>query len=398
MAEKKSEKRTVSQNVLDMVYIISCALHDIEPEENLVRTFDLKGIFKLSADQSIGSITFMGLQKSEYFKHQEADLYKQWQKYQQQALKKNLLLDYEREKLSAFLEEKGIWFMPLKGSVLQHIYPTYGMRQMGDNDILFDVTRRCDVRDYMVENGFEVDEFEVSHHDTYFKPPMYNFEMHTQLLGNKNSEVWLKYYEEVKDRLILKEGSSFEYCFSDEDFYIYQVLHSYKHYIVGSIGIRHLLDTYVYLTAKRSNMDMDKIYEDLKKLDAYKFDDCAVRLSNKLFSEVHHLETGDLKRVLTADEFNMLYVMTLSDTYGTEQSLAEADFELTSQKVGGESKLKYYMKRAFPDDEWWRRSCPFAYRHKWAKPFYTIYRFVRGVTVRRKKLASEINRVNENMD
>lgn len=36
------------------------------------------------------------------------------------------------------MEQRGIWYLPLKGIILKEFYPSVGMRQMSDNDILFD--------------------------------------------------------------------------------------------------------------------------------------------------------------------------------------------------------------------------------------------------------------------
>ena len=50
-------------------------------------------------------------------------------------------MDAEREALLDFFEKSGIWYLPLKGAVLNGIYPQYGLRQFAKNDILFDAAR-----------------------------------------------------------------------------------------------------------------------------------------------------------------------------------------------------------------------------------------------------------------
>lgn len=393
-------KKVISQDILDMLYLISCALHDKEPDGYIIRNMDLQKVFEISTLQSVSSIAFMGLQKSKQTEIAESDCVKKWDVYVKQSLRKNVLLDIEREKLAAYLEEQHIWYMPLKGSVLQSIYPVYGMRQMADNDILFDAAYRGDIRAYMEENGFEAVEYEQNHHDVYMKPPIYNFEMHTELFGSKNNPVWQKYYIDVKDRLRLKEGKSYEYCFTDEDFYIYQILHSYKHYRLGGTGLRHLVDTFVFLSAKKDTMDWAYLHRELRGLDADSYAALTEALCFKLFSKPQHFQAEHIKTELTAAEFDMLYVMSLAGTYGTHDSMIEADFEKAAAKAGDgrNKKLQYYLQRAFPDEEWWRRKVPFCYRHVWARPFYNVYRLIRGVTVRRKKLAHEIAMVNEKLE
>lgn len=70
----------------------------------------------------------------------EAELLTKWKQTRDMAIRKNAMLDLSRESLFAYFEEQGIWYMPLKGSILKDMYPRLGMRQMADNDILIDVT------------------------------------------------------------------------------------------------------------------------------------------------------------------------------------------------------------------------------------------------------------------
>lgn len=69
------------------------------------------------------------------------------------AARKNILLDFERKKLFSFCEEKGIWYMPLKGCILKDMYPDFSMRQMADNDILFDPEHRAEIKEYFKADG-----------------------------------------------------------------------------------------------------------------------------------------------------------------------------------------------------------------------------------------------------
>lgn len=96
---------------------------------------------------------------------------------------KSSTMDMEMVALFAELDAAEIWHMPLKGTVLQHMYPVYGMRQMSDRDILFDAERAEDVKTIMEEMGFSTEHFGTSHHDVYHKEPVSNFEMHSALFG-----------------------------------------------------------------------------------------------------------------------------------------------------------------------------------------------------------------------
>ncbi len=392
-------KKIISQDVLDMLYLISCALHGTTADSDIACNFNLKNIFALSVDQSLTSVTYMGIDRAVFVSDEQNECLNKWDKCVKQALRKNLLLDNEREKLFAYMEENKIWHMPLKGAVLQEMYPVYGMRQMSDNDILFDETRRADVREYMEKNGFETHKYGESAHDVYMKPPIFNFEMHVELFGSNHDPDWRRYYSNVKERLVLTEGSSYKYQFTDEDFYIYQIMHAYKHYRRGGCGLRHLLDTYIFLSAKGASLNRDYVLAELDKLGARDYSLLTEELCSKIFSEPHHFTVDEINDLFTSEELDMLYVLNVAGTYGSHDSKVEAYIKKSEEKSGksGNKKMNYYLSRIFPDDEWWRFNVPFCYRHPWAKPFYNIYRMVRGLTWKRKILANEIKIVNNEM-
>ena len=68
-----------------------------------------------------------------------------------------------------------------------------------------------------------------------------------------------------------------------------------------------------------------------------------------------------------------------------------------SADTDGKIKRRYYLSRLFPDNEWYKDNFPFAYKHRWAKPFVFIYRVFRGIFFRRKKLKSEISAVDKQL-
>ena len=87
-------------------------------------------------------------------------------------------LEYERKAIFEEFGKNGIWYMPLKGAVLKDYYPLPVMRQMSDNDILFDASRADDVKMIMESLGFTSVYFDTGHQDDYQKAPVSHFEMH----------------------------------------------------------------------------------------------------------------------------------------------------------------------------------------------------------------------------
>ncbi len=322
----------------------------------------LAGVYKISAYNALASLVSEGIDKLGIEKTEEnAPVLGAFAQARAMAVRKNILLDTEREVILSHLEEKGIWYMPLKGAILKDMYPKLGLRQMSDNDILFDGAFREYIRDYFISQGYTAEHYDVDFHDVYQKAPIFNYEMHVELYGEKRP-ILRKYYENVKSRLIKDEDNEFGYHFTDEDFYIYLVLHAYKHFAFSeSIGARHLVDLYVYLD-KKPNLDFGYIENELNKLGVWKFDCDCRELVNEIFDNVEHFDiyklSDEMRNTLQAFMLNMFNI-----------SIA-GRVENGIRKKG---KFGYLMSRIFPGVEYMKKYKPFFARW-YLLPFGWIYR------------------------
>lgn len=165
------------------------------------------------------------------------------------------------------LDEMGVRHMLLKGSVMKNYYPSPDMRTMGDIDILIDSSRCDEVVDAFVADGFEfVDEGDL--HSNVKKGNTY-IELHHSMI-DKNHEVLSKYYGDGFLRAKKSGNGEYEYKLSEEDFYVFLVAHIAKHYRYGGLGIRFLLDLYVYENAVPT-LDLDYVRGELEKVGLLEF-------------------------------------------------------------------------------------------------------------------------------
>lgn len=321
-----------------------------------------------------------------------------WEKDMAKAVRKVILFDAERARILSFMEQRGIWYLPLKGIILKKFYPSVGMRQMSDNDILFDEAFAEQVREYMVSLGYEVISFGEGNHDVYEKEPVYNFELHRALYGAAHDNNWEQYYRDVKERLIREEGSSYGYHMKPEDFYIYIMCHGYKHYQGGGTGIRTLLDFYVYLESLHSEMDFAYIEKECETLGLSEFEKRNRALCRKVFGDnafaelpaeervpdtAAHTTKEIITKALSQEELDMLQYYMTSGVYGTFDRRIENNVKKYS-KNGGSSKLRYVIKRIFPGMETYQYY-PFFYKHKWLLPVCWLYRLLRVVFQRERR-------------
>lgn len=363
----------MNKNLYDMVYLVTCGIHKVTPDKEKIKELDLDELYKVSRRHLLEALVGMTLKSA------GVELPKVWLDAISKAVRKTILFDAERTKIFAFMESKGIWHMPLKGVIFKDFYPSVGMRQMSDNDILFDATYANELRDYMVSEGYESEEFDEGVHDIYKKAPIYNFEMHRALYNEMHNADWEKYYSNVKERLIKDEGSNFGYHFSDEDFYIYILTHEYKHYTISGTGLRSLLDVYVYLKEKEATLDFDYIEKECEKLGIKDFEQKGRELSQKVFAKEL------TARELSAEEQSMLEYYLSSGVYGYVDRKLENRLDKFVEKTGSKSKFRYVWERFFPPMEIYRLYFPFFYKHKWLLPIGWFYRLLRGVFVKQRR-------------
>ena len=173
-----------------MFYLCRCVLLGGKAKPSKIETFDLDAIYEMCQHNSLTAMVCEALQQSGI----EVD--QKWKDAYAKSLRKNMLLDAERSKIFDMLDKNKIWHIALKGVHMKNYYPSMGMRQMADNDILYDSSRQNDVTSIFTELGYNADSIGKSHHYVYFKEPIYNFESCVgchHLCGNSDGSVECKH-------------------------------------------------------------------------------------------------------------------------------------------------------------------------------------------------------------
>ena len=352
----------------DLIYLVSCAVNGVKPEAERVAGMDLDALYRLANRHMLAATVAPALEaagvKDEHFA-----------KASRSSILKNATMDAEMDMLFSELDAASIWHMPLKGIVLQHLYPVYGMRQMSDHDILFDASRADDVKRIMEGLGFSTEHFGTGNHDVYHKKPVCNFEMHRALFGPGHEEKLYEYYKDVEKRLL---GDGCEKHLSPEDFYLYVTAHEYKHYSISGTGLRSILDTYVYL--QKQSLDMGYVAAEAEKLGIAEFEAANRSLAQHLFSG---------ETLTEADEEMLDYILS-SGVYGTMNHRVE-----NKMRRNGWGKVRYALNRFFvpvsrknKDYEAYAGAYPLFYKHKILLPILPFYRVLRSL--KNGKLTGEV--------
>ena len=366
------DKQEYRKNAGDMLYLAACAVNGRAPSAGRVSRMDLGSVYAVCEDHSLTAIADYAL---EAVGVKDRDFVQSKEK----AVRKNILLDAERSAILRRFEEEGIWYMPLKGILLKDWYPKLGMRQMSDNDILFDPEKRERVREIMENSGFFCEHFGKGTDDGYHKEPVSNFEMHVMLFSTKHDEALVQYYGNVKERLIKDSGNKFGYHFTDEDYYIYLIAHEYKHYVTSGTGVRSLLDIYVYMNRFSESLDWEYINGELRKLGIDDFEFESRQLAMKLFSF----------EKLTVKEKKRLDYYVTSGVYGSLENKVNNKAKKNGTRAG------YVFRRLFPTMGFIKSQYPFYYKHKYLIPVLWVKRIFKAIFVDRKRIESEIKYLSE---
>lgn len=375
---------------------------DVANEENSQKIY-IGRIYYIAKKHNLVSIMAQAMEKLGF--ESDSDIWKRWLKEKNQLIYKSVLMDVEREAIQDFFEKNNIWYMLLKGMVIRKYYPAPELREMADNDILFDNKYSKEVYEFMTARGYKSDDYNKGYHDEYLKPPAYNFEMHRQLVSSKERPKWYEYYKDVKSILIKdtnenretaanneSNNTSNQFYFSDNDFYVYFIVHTYKHFLNSGMGLRTVLDVYLYVSNLQEKLDFDYIEEQLKKLDAYDFEQTFRSIAFKMFDE--NLEDRKWWDLFDVKEQEMLSYVLDAGTYGNlENSVAHKMGYTKGEKKKTSDKARYIFRRLFPSMDTIEEFFPFFYKHKWAIPFLYIYRIGKILFTRRKKVAGELKEV-----
>ncbi|MBQ7321951.1 MAG: nucleotidyltransferase family protein [Clostridia bacterium] len=372
----------MKQAAYDLRYLAACAVNGITPDPTRVEAMDPIKLRKISKAHSLAALAAMAYAAAGVATNAE------WLTDKEMAVRRTILFDRERADILRFLEERGIWYLPLKGIILKDMYPRLGMREMADNDILFDATRSHEVVAFMKQRGYRAEGVGKNAHDCYYKEPIFNFELHTKLFAESMSGVFSAYYRNIREKLIPDGNSQYGYRMRDEDYYIYMTAHEYKHFSRGGTGLRSLLDRYVYLSAKQEQLDLAYIEKECRTLGIDTFEKDSRALCQKVFA------TPELPTLDEAEREMLEYYM-FSTTYGTVSQAVVQRMTKLYGKTDRRARVRYLLRRLFPKIEFYKGYSPLAYRYKVLIPFAWLSRLIHAIFKRRKLIRSELRAVRD---
>ncbi len=278
------------------------------------------------------------------------------------------------KQITEAFEKNGIKHQILKGTIMKNIYPSPEMREMSDVDLVVYDESLDKAAKIMEELGYK-NEGLVKHHMIFTKDGVLCVEVHWCLI---DKSVDYKQYLHFKDNFNarLKEGYSYTYEFSIEDFYVYMIAHMSKHFFETGCGIRNLVDIYVY--QKKYSDIMDAKYLD-KELDALGIKDFEKHMKELAFIWLDRKECPDL--------YNDLFeYMVDSGIYGKGENGIWGQLAKETMNKDKNLKLSYYLPSlSFMQERYkWLRKVPALLPIAW---------IIRGITAFNSKESKEHKKV-----
>ena len=370
------DKQIFLNNIKKYIKLLGLYLNKKEDPSFALDKNELSFFIKLSKHHSLMAFLYQAINNVKANVPSEA--LNELEQYYLANLRKSVLFDKERNELFAYLKEKQIEYLPLKGIIIKNYYLDPYTREFADNDILFDDKGSALIRDYFKSRQYTVELYKKSNHDVYIKKPFFNFEMHRALFfPNEDNAKNVEYFKDYLNSSPKKD--EYEHYLTNENFYIYFLAHSYKHYHVSGCGIRTLIDIYLYL--KNNDLDFAYIDKELAKLNLLDFSNDIKSLCNKLFDD----------QELNDKEVEMLLFISSSGTYGTLEHSVD-------KGVKEKGKFGYMMKRIFPPYSFYKSAYPWAYYSFILIPIAWLCRFFRILFKNPKKATSELKMIKNHKD
>lgn len=341
-------------------------------EKNEVNWEDL---FAVAIRHNVLNFVYYYVEELGIKKHLENDVYQYLFRTAMYEMTKSYNQIYAAEELLDAFEKQGICALAVKGICAKYYYPQYDMRSMGDIDILYQASQQPKLKRVMKQLEYK-QSAEGRKHDCYIREPFIAVEMHRELVATDSE--YNSYYKDIWNKLKRRDNRKYIYEMSLEDEYIYSLVHLVEHFRSGGIGIRFVMDVYVYNKMEQMNWDyIEKELRQLKIWDFYK----KISLLAEMWFGTEELNNDEDKSLM--DKLSRFIVS--NGVFGTQKNSAAI-------AVAREGKVVFLLKAIFPNLK--NMQSMFTWLKQWPilLPYAWCLRGVRSIVYRRDNIKTQINR------
>lgn len=285
---------------------------------------------------------------------------------------------HEYADLRNCFKENGIAYMPIKGILIKELYPEPALRYMNDVDILIHKSDYKEIEKILLEREYTF-RCESDHEYIWVKKGTLNLELHKDLVASANEDFY-EYLSDYWNRAHKRDD--FEHYLSKEDEFIYLFCHFSKHYRLCGIGVKYLIDLWLYSIKRK--LDEEYVEKEFNKIGILEFYNNIKKVMKFWF------EDGELDE---KTEFITNYII-ISGAYGThENEIASLVLQKHKAKFGfgTMAKVKLFVMRTFPTLSIMKIHHKYLEKVPFLLPFSWVQRWINAIFNKRKNIARHFN-------
>ncbi len=243
------------------------------PESELPESIDWKAVLALAQQHAVVGTIINSVQFLPDSLRPSASTSAKMNKFALGLIQTNMVLDRTAARLVAFLEQRGIRGVLLKGQGVARYYPMPQIRQTGDIDFYVgreQYRRAVEVcREQLASNKAECEEMEV-----HFSFDMGGVEIELHRLAakiyspvrNRRFRHWVvEELEHSGARRSLQLGDTEVVLPSYEFDALFVFYHAWHHYLTGGIGLRQLCDWAMIFHSHSADIDREQLTANLRR-------------------------------------------------------------------------------------------------------------------------------------
>ncbi|MFA5692419.1 MAG: nucleotidyltransferase family protein [Acholeplasmataceae bacterium] len=268
----------------------------------------------------------------------------------------------------------------LKGSHLKKLYPKPHMRGMGDIDVLVSKNDFNKSIDILKGLGYKLTSA-TSHHHVFESIDKETIELHqniTSIVEYDNKD-FLKNawdYANLDNDCLYKFELEFEY--------IYLLTHLVRHLRTSGIGLRSILDIYVFLNKYEKNLNKELLNQMLVETNLLTFSEKLKKINNIILG--NELSTEE-------DMLGINYIIS-SGIHGKgldhDYYIVKKTFETKRNKKG---KFRFYLGEIFPSKLRIEESYPYLKKYPFLLPWAWFVRILKQIFKKPKDTKERIRSI-----
>lgn len=290
-----------------------------------------------------------------------------------------LMSDFDRHGMSAIM---------LKGWIMKDLYPRTDLRSRADTDIFIRSEDELKVHEIIMSYGYMTNGLGEKKDTVYSKEPFITLEMHKNLFMYEDD--WNKIFNDASgsmyiwNRIDKLDGYNHIYKMDVNMYYVYHIAHMVKHLVSGGggIGVKAILDLWLFRKANEEQMDFAIIDADLQTLGLTQFADTVYKLACSWFSgkEINYLNDSIRK-------FGE-YIIDCG-AYGHSDNFVANNEAMRDAKKP--TRIGYIRRRAFPSKSSMEKRFPIIKKYPVTLPYYWAKRLWYSGIHRRTAVKGEVN-------